>query len=1018
MDAIGVKSRAAKVNTNQLDFIKRHVISVIAKDKLAWPFLKPVDHQKLNLPDYPKIVKHPMDLGTIKQRLNLKFYRRASECLDDLFTMFRNCYIFNKPGDDVVAMAMKLERVARDKLQNMPFPEVELSSQKPNTSQVPPTSNISSDSNLSMSIVNNVEDLNGSSLVPPSTPSGVALSSHPGPLTSTLNKKLPKRKPEPPSLDDISSTPHSTDDSRERRLAKKTKVEERVVGKRVRLCESLKQCSNLLKDISSARYRHLNQLFLHPVDVEGLGLSDYHDIITHPMDLSTVRSKLDSGIYQNKNEFAADLRLMFNNCYKYNGETSDVASVGRTLQGIFEEQFAKILDDDGDGSVDSRSCDALIQTVLKDHQRIVAQYNKFGEELQKISSSINTILSILNHPADQTPIKLPKKGQFSVHNSGALSGYDDHVNRKTSKASQKAKRKMPNASYQNAVPAQVSGGIPGIQNAMPVATYGVDEGFVSDANVRPMTYDEKRQLSLDINKLPGEKLGRVVQIIQQREPSHRDCNPDEIEIDFETLQHSTLRELERYVKSVLQKTKSASRKYAKKSNSSAPSAKSREESMKRKEEELQNRLRQIDGMQLNAGEPSNRLSASSSSSDSDSSTESSGSESSDSKADSNDGQVNFEKPVASVSASGAGYSGVGGSHFSSQLEPRQLQPFCSTAAPSTVNFAPAAPPPHAPLKPISSESAPGVHTRRPLSPPTQQAPPANDESSDSEPDEIDRLPQPAWACGKQQQLQVPHQPSEAVPSSSSSTAFLPQSASQLGLPAVASTTSMMDPLETGGGEAQKEFLDKNAAALQIVREAKRQSQWTSKMAEERAAREREEAQQRQREQDQAKENERRKESEARRVEDERRRNIELRKSDDRLKRAAVGGVPRNDGPPAAGLPNDALGSFKGFFPANRVSATEAHSNVFPLYGALSIYAQCVFIEELIKGCWSLDWKKNEQGRLVTHSTLARCRRVLGSEWRAIPSVPERINAHELLAEFESTIDPIYIDASFGIRQLQ
>ena len=28
----------------------------------------------------------------------------------------------------------------------------------------------------------------------------------------------------------------------------------------------------------------------------------------------------------------------------------------------------------------------------------------------------------------------------------------------------------------------------------------------------PMTYDEKRQLSLDINKLPGDKLGRVVQV--------------------------------------------------------------------------------------------------------------------------------------------------------------------------------------------------------------------------------------------------------------------------------------------------------------------------------------------------------------------------------------------------------------------------------------------------------------------------------------------------------------------------
>lgn len=69
----------------------------------------------------------------------------------------------------------------------------------------------------------------------------------------------------------------------------------------------------------------------------------------------------------------------------------------------------------------------------------------------------------------------------------------------------------------------------------------------------PMSYDEKRQLSLDINKLPGEKLGRVVHIIQSREPSLRDTNPEEIEIDFETLKPSTLRELESYVTNCLRK---------------------------------------------------------------------------------------------------------------------------------------------------------------------------------------------------------------------------------------------------------------------------------------------------------------------------------------------------------------------------------------------------------------------------------------------------------------------------------
>lgn len=82
---------------------------------------------------------------------------------------------------------------------------------------------------------------------------------------------------------------------------------------------------------------------------------------------------------------------------------------------------------------------------------------------------------------------------------------------------------------------------------------GSANGDDGEESSLPMSYEEKRQLSLDINRLPGEKLGRVVHIIQSREPSLRDSNPDEIEIDFETLKPSTLRELERYVKSCLQK---------------------------------------------------------------------------------------------------------------------------------------------------------------------------------------------------------------------------------------------------------------------------------------------------------------------------------------------------------------------------------------------------------------------------------------------------------------------------------
>ena len=76
-----------------------------------------------------------------------------------------------------------------------------------------------------------------------------------------------------------------------------------------------------------------------------------------------------------------------------------------------------------------------------------------------------------------------------------------------------------------------------------------------EEDAKPMSYDEKRQLSLNINKLPGKKLGEVVHIIQMREPELKDSSPNEIEIDFETLKPSTLRDLEKYISHVLKKQK-------------------------------------------------------------------------------------------------------------------------------------------------------------------------------------------------------------------------------------------------------------------------------------------------------------------------------------------------------------------------------------------------------------------------------------------------------------------------------
>lgn len=54
------------------------------------------------------------------------------------------------------------------------------------------------------------------------------------------------------------------------------------------------------------------------------------------MDLGTVKQKMDNRAYKTAAEFAADVRLIFTNCYKYNPPDHDVVAMARKLQDVFE----------------------------------------------------------------------------------------------------------------------------------------------------------------------------------------------------------------------------------------------------------------------------------------------------------------------------------------------------------------------------------------------------------------------------------------------------------------------------------------------------------------------------------------------------------------------------------------------------------------------------------------------------------------------------------------------------------
>uniref|UniRef100_A0AAZ3NX61 Bromodomain-containing protein 3-like n=1 Tax=Oncorhynchus tshawytscha TaxID=74940 RepID=A0AAZ3NX61_ONCTS len=588
--------------TNQLQYMQNVMVKTLWKHNFAWPFYVPVDAIKLGLMDYHKVIKQPMDMGTIKKRLEHNYYWSASECMQDFNTMFTNCYIYNKPTDDIVLMAQALEKIFLQKVAMMPQEEVEL---------LPPTPKPKKSKNIvgldggesPSSLSGSTTPVIGSSPMTAITPNVPADQSSPNapmlpvvsPSQPLVKKKGVKRKADTttPTTSAItasrSESPSPVSEGKQGKVMSRRESTGRPIkapkkdlvegdlgqhsSKRSRMSEQLKYCDSILKEMLSKKHAAYAWPFYKPVDAEALELHDYHEIIKHPMDLSTVKKKIDAREYPDAQMFAADVRVMFSNCYKYNPPDHEVVAMARKLQDVFEMRFAKMPDEpvelspgagglvskgDNSSSGDSSSSDssdseeerATRLAELQEQCISVERPNGSGQGGKNGCTKHFQLKAVHEQLAalSQGPVSKPKKKKEKKEKDKKKKD-KDNKHSKTKTDEKKAKPGQPAKQGQQKKPSRKANST--VTGSRQPKKGG--RGYESDEESLPMAYDEKRQLSLDINRLPGEKLGRVVHIIQSREPSLRDSNPDEIEIDFETLKPSTLRELERYVKSCLQK---------------------------------------------------------------------------------------------------------------------------------------------------------------------------------------------------------------------------------------------------------------------------------------------------------------------------------------------------------------------------------------------------------------------------------------------------------------------------------
>jgi len=86
------------------------LLKLLMKHKFGWVFNAPVDVVKLNIPDYFTVIKHPMDLGTVQNKIAKGSYTGPLEFAADVRLTFSNALSYNPPKTDVNIMADTLSK--------------------------------------------------------------------------------------------------------------------------------------------------------------------------------------------------------------------------------------------------------------------------------------------------------------------------------------------------------------------------------------------------------------------------------------------------------------------------------------------------------------------------------------------------------------------------------------------------------------------------------------------------------------------------------------------------------------------------------------------------------------------------------------------------------------------------------------------------------------------------------------------------------------------------------------------
>lgn len=565
--------QTAKRNTNQLIWVQQKLMKKLTDHPQSWPFLRPVDPVLLGLKNYFDIIKHPMDLSTVKKNLKARNYWTVSEAIADLKQIFTNCRTYNPPTDDVVVMGDNLEK-EMEKFIEAEMPKEEIVS-------------VPKFSRSRQSVATSAPTIDSGLVSPGSTGSGG--------FGGPASRRSSSRPVRPTNKDVLEA---------ELSLPKKKPPRN--------LTNRMKFCTTVIRELMHKKHSHVSWPFLQPVNPIELGIPDYFDVLKKhglkAMDLGTVKRNLEAQRYEIADEFHADVELIFKNCFAYNPAGHDVNTMGKSLQVEYLKLMSKEPKDTPDtkakgnskpyskgarsskgdkssvrGDIDaysdsrqSRHDDEAVDDQEEDSSSSDSESESDSDDSEDESTTrvkmMQAQIDLLSRQMQMitNPNLKKKKGKKkSKKDKKSEKGKKSGKKSKSDKKKAGVKKSKPKTTPKPKAKPRKPASKPRTKVRKDVSSGSDSDSSSSDEeDERVMTWDQKRTLSEEIHQLEESQLPEVIKIVKSREKGLKDSNPEEIEIDFNQLGNGTLWELHAFLQDC--KKKAAQEKAARKKSGANP----------------------------------------------------------------------------------------------------------------------------------------------------------------------------------------------------------------------------------------------------------------------------------------------------------------------------------------------------------------------------------------------------------------------------------------------------------------